>query len=163
MENLTLSSMALVWEPEDIGLVAGVLGCIRTAAGAIAVSMYVSVFTTELTTYLPKYVVPAAVGAGLPESSVPALLGGVSTGVFDAVPGISPAILAAIGHPIKHAYAMSFRTVFLCTLPFGAIILVAAIVWCPNVEDYLTDEVARKLQGVTSAQPRGKTESDSQV
>lgn len=41
---------------------------------------------------------------------------------------------------------MSFRTVFLTTLPFGAILLVSAIL-TPNVEDYLTDDVARKLQG----------------
>jgi hypothetical protein len=36
IEALCLSSMALVWESEDIGLVAGVLGSIRTAFGAVA-------------------------------------------------------------------------------------------------------------------------------
>src|SRR5258706_7855440 len=40
IENLCLSSMTLVWEPEDIGLVAGVLGTIRTACGTIAISLY---------------------------------------------------------------------------------------------------------------------------
>ena len=163
VENLTLSTMALVWEPDDIGLVAGVLGAIRTAAGALATSMYSSILTTELTKYLPKYVAPAAAEAGLPTTSLPALLAGIGAGSFDAVPGINAGVLAAIGAPIKHAYSMSFRTVFLCTLPFGVILLFAAVFYCPNVEDYLTDEVARKLQGVTSAQPRGVQSKEGDV
>jgi hypothetical protein len=40
---------------------------------------------------------------------------------------------------------MSFRTVFLATLPFSAILLVSAIL-TPNVEDYLTDDVARNCR-----------------
>lgn len=164
VENLTLSTMALVWEPDDIGLVAGVMGAIRTAAGALATSMYVSILDTQLTKYLPTYIGPAALQAGLPESSMPALLAGVSTGSFTAVPGINAGVLAAIGDPIKEAYAMSFRTVFLCTIPFGVILIASAIFLCPNVEDYMTDEVARKLQGVgekVRMPTKGDTESQA--
>ncbi|KAK0813200.1 hypothetical protein LTR91_007420 [Friedmanniomyces endolithicus] len=164
VENLTLSAITLVWEPEDIGLVAGMMGCIRTAAGALATSMYSSILATELKKYLPQFVGPAATAAGLPVASLPALLAGVGAGSFDAVPGINADVLAAIGRPIKEAYAMSFRTVFLCTLPFGAILLLAAIFYCPNMEDYLTDEVSRKLQGVaTEPKMEGKGDEESQV
>lgn len=148
VENLTLSTMALVWEPDDIGLVAGVMGCIRTAAGALATSMYSSILSTELAKYLPRFVPPAAVEAGLPESSVPALLRAVSTGVFASIPGIDDAVIRAVGSPIQRAYTSAFRTVFLCTIPFSVILLIAVVLYCPNVEDYLTEEVARKLQGV---------------
>lgn len=161
VENLTLSTMALVWEPDDIGLVAGVLGAIRTAAGALATSMYSSVLSTELTKYLPRYVAPAAVEAGLPEGSVPALLSGVSTSSFSTVPGINNAIIEAVGPPIKHAYSMAFRTVFLCTIPFSVILLVAAVLYCPNVEDYMTEEVARKLQNVQPKTVRKVDEAGS--
>lgn len=146
VENLTLSTMALVWEPDDIGLVAGTLGAIRTAAGAIAVSMYSSILTTELSRFLPQYVPPAAAAAGLPQASIPALFAAITAGDFTTVPGITPDIISTVGQAVKHAYSMSFRTVFLCTLPFGVILLVSAVI-CPNVEDYLTDEVARRLQG----------------
>ncbi|KAH8651859.1 fungal trichothecene efflux pump [Tricladium varicosporioides] len=146
IENLTLSSMALVWEPEDIGLVAGAMGSIRTAASSIATSIYISILSNQLTKYLPRYVIPAATGAGLPASSMTQLFAGITAGSFAKVPGITPAIEEAVGHAVKQAYSMSFRTVFLCTLPFGAIILVAAVM-SPNVEDYLTEDVARKLQG----------------
>jgi hypothetical protein len=151
VENLTLSTMALVWEAEDIGLVAGVMGSIRTALGAVAVSLYSSVLSNELTKYLPEYVAPAAIAAGLPAKSLPALFEGISSGVLTRVPGVNTEILVAVGHAVKHAYAMSFRTVFLCTLPFGFLILVAAVI-SPNVEDYLTDDVARKLHGTGVAE-----------
>jgi len=110
--------------------------------------MYSSILASQLTKYLPEYVGPAALAAGLPESSMPELLAGVSTGSFKNVPGPSAIVLQAIAGPIKHAYATAFRTVFLCTLPFG-ILTIAAAMLCPKVEDYMTDEVARKLQGDT--------------
>ena len=164
IENLTLSSMALVWEPEDIGLVAGVMGSVRTASSSVATSLYISILSNQLIKYLPRYVVPAATGAGLPSSSLTALFAGITSGSFSKVEGITPAIEEAVGHAVKHAYSMSFRIVFLCTLPFGAIILVAAIV-SPNVEDYLTDDVARRLQGkaiASEGQVAGEKDAQSE-
>jgi hypothetical protein len=144
IENLTLSSTAYLWDPADIGLVTGVLGAIRTGLSAIATSMYASILTTESSKYIPIKVVPAALAAGLPESSLESLLSSIAKGDFAAVPGISPQIIAATGAAVKDAYAVSFRTVYLCTLPFGAMLIVAALL-SPNVEQYLTDEVARKM------------------
>lgn len=144
IENLTLSSTAYLWDPADIGLVTGVMGAIRTGLSAIATSMYSSILTTESSKYIPQKVMPAALAAGLPESSMKALLSSITLGDFTAVPGISPGIIAATGAAVKDAYALSFRTVYLCTLPFGALLIVAALL-SPNVEQYLTDEVARKM------------------
>lgn len=64
VENLTLSTMALVWEPEDIGLVSGVLATIRTAAGSVAIALYSSLLSNGLTKYLLEYVTNAAIGLG---------------------------------------------------------------------------------------------------
>ncbi|EON68727.1 hypothetical protein W97_07985 [Coniosporium apollinis CBS 100218] len=146
IENITLSTFGLIWDPEDIGLSAGAAGAIRTASGAIAASMYSSILNTEMAKHLPRYVSPAAAEAGLPEASLPALFSGITAGSFAGVPGITDEVVVSVGHAVKTAYSMAFRTVFLCTLPFGAIILVAAVL-SPNVEKYLTDGVARKLQG----------------
>ncbi|CAN9381956.1 unnamed protein product [Alternaria alternata] len=156
IENLTLSSTAYLWDPADIGLVTGVMGAIRTGLSAIATSMYSSILATESAKYIPQKVMPAALAAGLPETSLPALLTSITLGDFSAVPGISPAIIAATGQAVKSAYALSFRTVYLCTLPFGVLLIVAALL-SPNVEQYLTDEVARKMHA------RGDEKGDQAV
>ncbi|KAI1570818.1 trichothecene efflux pump [Pyrenophora tritici-repentis] len=148
IENLTLSSTAYLWDPADIGLVTGVMGAIRTGLSAIATSMYSSILTTEASKYIPQKVIPAALAAGLPEASIPELLSSISLGDFTAVPGITPNIVAATGDAVKAAYALSFRTIYLCTLPFG-VLLIAAALLSPNVEPYLTDEVARKMHDRT--------------
>lgn len=129
-----------------MGLVTGVLGAIRTAISAIATSMYSSILTTESSKYISEYVTPAALAAGLPASSLPALFAGITAGDLSAVPGITPEIITVSSAAVKHAYSLAFRTVYLCTLPFGVLLLIAAVL-SPNVEKYLTDEVARKLGG----------------
>ena len=146
IENLTLSTTAYLWDPADMGLVTGVMGAIRTGLSAIATSMYSSILSTEAAKYIPQKVTPAALAAGLPASSLPALFTGITAGDFTSVPSISPEIIAATGAAVKEAYAKSFRTVYLCTIPFGVLLIIAALL-SPNVEKYLTDEVARKMHG----------------
>ena len=148
IENLTLSSTAYLWDPADMGLVTGVMGAIRTGLSAIATSMYSSILSTEAAKYIPQKVMPAALGAGLPSASLPALFTGITAGDFSSVPGISANIIAATSDAVKEAYALSFRTVYLCTIPFGVLLIIAALL-SPNVEEYLTDEVARKMHGKT--------------
>ena len=132
------------------GLVTGVLGAVRTAVSAIATSMYSSILTTEAMKYLPQKVIPAAVSAGLPSSSLPALFEAVQNGNLTVVPGMSQKIMAAVDAAVKDAYARSYQTVYLCTLPFGALLVISAL-FSPNVEQYLTDEVARKLHPTATA------------
>jgi hypothetical protein len=108
--------------------------------------MYSSILSTEAAKYIPQKVIPAATAAGLPSASLPALFQGITLGDFSAVPGISADIIAAVVPAVKDAYAMTFRTVYLCTIPFGVLLIVAALL-SPNVEQYLTDEVARKMHG----------------
>lgn len=143
--NILTYIRALVWEPEDIGLVAGVLGSIRTAFGAVGASLYSSVLANELKKKLPQYVIPVVLDAGLPTSSVPSLLAGITSGSYDNVPGITSTIAELAAAAGKVAYSKSFFLVFLTTLPFGVLSIGAALA-SPDIEDYLTDDVARRLQ-----------------
>jgi hypothetical protein len=143
IESLTLSSTAYLWDPAAMGLVTGVMGVICTGLSAIARSMYSSILATGSAKYIPQKVTPAGLAAGLPQASLPALFQAMTLGDFSAVPGISTEIIAATGVAFKDAYALSFRTVFLCTLPFGALLIIAAL-FSPNVEQFLTNEVARR-------------------
>jgi hypothetical protein len=147
IDNITFPGVTLVIEPQDIGLATGVLGSIRSAGGAIAQALYVSVLTNKLTTYLPQEVVPAAISAGLPQSSIPDLFAGITAGNFSAVPGITTAIEGAVGEAVTEAYIMSFKVVFYATIPFSVLLILAAC-FVPNMETYLGMNVAKRLQGM---------------
>jgi len=138
------------------------MGSIRTACSSVATSIYSSILANQYAKLLPKYVTPAATEAGLPLESLPQLYAGISSGNYSDVSGYNTAVGEAVGHAVKQAYSMSFRTVFLCTIPFGAIILVAALI-SPNVEQYNTNDVARKLQGKSVAGVKSTTTEEKEV
>lgn len=117
--------------------------------GAIATALYSSVLANEVDKNLPKYVVPAATGAGLPESSVESLFAAITAGDFSKVTGISPEIIAAVGSALKAAYTNSFRVVFYTTVPFSVILLLSAFL-VPDMEKFLSHNVAKKLQDTSS-------------
>ena len=114
--------------------------------GAIAQSLYVTILLNKATSYTVKYVPPAAIEAGLPPKSITALFGALATGDFTAVPGITPKIIAAVGGASQHAYASAFRMVFLATIPFSVLLVIAAC-FVPDMDKYLHNNVAKKLQG----------------
>jgi hypothetical protein len=113
--------------------------------GAVAQALYVSVLTNKLQEYIPQYVAPAATSAGLPQSSLPSLFAGINTGSFANVEGITPDIISAVGDALTTAYTLSFRTVFYTTIPFSFILIIGAI-FVPNMEKYLSQNVAKRLQ-----------------
>jgi hypothetical protein len=145
LENITLPGVTLLWEPQDIGLATGVLGSIRGLGGAVAQALYMSVYTNKLGDYVPRYVTPAAIDAGLPASSLPGLFQGIAAGELASVPGMTDRILAAVGAAVVRANTDSFRIVLYITIPFSVVVLGAAAL-VPNVENYLTKDVARRLQ-----------------
>jgi hypothetical protein len=150
VDNITFPGVTLVIEPQDIGLATGVLGSIRAAGGAIAQALYVSVLDNKIAAYLPANVAPAAVKAGLPESSLPQLFAGITAGNFSAVPGISPSIIEVVGQAVTDSYIHSFKIVFYVTIPFSVILITAAC-FVPNMEKFLGNNVAKRLQGMGKA------------
>ena len=75
--------------------------------------------STNVTEYMPKYVSPAAVEAGLPESSLPALFVGLTAGNSSSVPGITPEIIEVVAQQVQHSYIDGFKIVFYAAIPFG--------------------------------------------
>lgn len=145
LENISFPGVTLLWEPQDIGLATGVLGSIRGLGGAVAQALYSSVFSNQLAKFLPKYVTPAATAAGLPQESLPALFAGITAGDFSTVPGVDADVTAAVGAAVVKASTKAFQIVFYTTIPFSCIVLVAAC-FVPNVEKFLTGNVAKRLQ-----------------
>lgn len=162
IENIALPGVTLLWGPQDIGLATGVLGSIRGMGGAVAQALYSSVYSNELTKNMPKYVVPAATAAGLPADSVPALFEGLAVGNFSAVPEITDAVIGAVTNAVIKANTMSFRVVFYATIPFSVILLCGSLL-VPNVEKYLTQSVAKRLQNKNFQARPGSAESEKQT
>ena len=146
IDNITFPGVTLLWEAQDIGLATGVLGSIRGMGGAVAQALYVSVLNNEATKQLAANVPAAAEGAGLSPKAIPAVFAGITSGSFDAVPGITPKIKAAIGGAVVQSYTSGFRMVFYATIPFSVLLVVAAC-FVPDMDKYLHNNVAKKLQG----------------
>jgi hypothetical protein len=145
IDNIAFPGVTLVIEPQDIGLATGVLGSIRSLGGAVAQALYVSILTNKAAKFIPENVIPAATGAGLPASSLPALFQGIALGNFTAVPGITPSVIAATGIAVRDAYVTTFHYIFYATIPFSVLLIIACC-FVPDMDQYLHNNVAKRLQ-----------------
>jgi hypothetical protein len=162
IDNITFPGVTLVIAPQDIGLATGVLGSIRALGGAVAQALYVSILTNKATIYIPKYVVPAATGAGLPASSLPSLFQGITLGNFSSVPDITPQVIAATGIAVRDAYVTTFHYVFYATIPFSVLLIVACC-YIPDMDKYLHNNVAKRLQHMGKLDGQANVEGAEKV
>ncbi|KAK8102197.1 hypothetical protein PG984_015343 [Apiospora sp. TS-2023a] len=144
-ENIAFPGVTLLFDACDIGLAVGALASIRSMGGAVAQALYSSVLNTRLAENLASDVGPAAVRAGLPESSLPALLAAIKLGDYSEVPGATGRVLDVVVAGVRDSYVASFKVVFYATIPFGFLLVLFACL-VPDMEKYLTGNVARRLQ-----------------
>lgn len=147
----------LVCEPGDIGLATGFLTSLQQIFSTIATTIYVTILDNRLKVNLLADVAPAAIGAGLQKSALPALFEAITIGTpaaFTKVPGITPAIVRAVSSASQDAYVASFKTVYLVTIAFGVLACIAAL-FSQNIDDKLTDQVARRMGGIKRHTPVG--------
>ncbi|CAK7198490.1 hypothetical protein SEUCBS139899_001151 [Sporothrix eucalyptigena] len=146
VENVALTIGPFCLEQADLGLALGLLGATRSTLATTAQAIFETILSNKLITNIPKYVIPAVLDAGLPQSSVDALLAGLSAGNMTGVPDITPAIEAAATEGNKQAYSHSFQIVYLAAVAFGCCGIMAALN-APNSESKFTNIVPRKLHG----------------
>jgi hypothetical protein len=136
-----------VKDVREIGTAVGIGGSIRSALSSVASAIYIAVLTSRLIDTIPEKVVPAVVGAGLPQTSIIAYFAAAQQGTaaaFEAVEEITPAILEAGAAVYKVAYFDAFNAVFLSTIAFTVIAIVLAF-WIPNMEKLMTNKVSVTL------------------
>jgi hypothetical protein len=86
--------------------------------------------------------------AGLPATSVPLLLEGISTQnitLLGAVPGNSLAVIEAAETAVPQAYADSFRFVWYSLIPFAAVSLFLSF-WISSTKAQMTGQVAAEVE-----------------
>lgn len=129
-----------------LGTSAGIAGSIRFLISSIAATVYSVILSNRLATTIAAQVPPALIGAGLPASSVAAFISAFSVGAsaFEAIPGITPEVLAAGTAAYQHANADAYRTVFLSNIAFSGVAIICSLL-LPNVDHLLTGQVATTL------------------
>lgn len=110
LELCSLAIAPLALPTEDIGVALGALGSIRSGGASVGLAICVAVLNNKLAAFVPPRVTDAVTALGLPTSSIPALLTGLSTGVgLDKVPDITPDILAAAALAQSEAAGDAFQ------------------------------------------------------
>jgi hypothetical protein len=117
-----------VEDQQEIGMAVGMAGSIRSAISTICSLVYVALLTNRLAETIPADVPPAVVSAGLPASSVPVFITGITTGNFTGVEGLTDEITAVGVAAYKMANASAYATVFYTSVAFSglAIIIVSS-------------------------------------
>lgn len=111
IEACSLSLVPLSCPSEDLGVALGTLGSIRSGGAAVATAIFVTVLTNKLTAFIPAKVTPAALQAGLPQSSLKELFANLATGSLAKTPGINAGIIEAVVAANAQAGAEAFRYV----------------------------------------------------
>jgi hypothetical protein len=95
----------------DLGISGGLAGVARYAGGSLAQAIYVSILSNTQATRAAETVPAATINAGLPESSASQLLAAFALGTeaLQAVPGVTPEILAVAGDAFKWSYAHGLK------------------------------------------------------
>ncbi|CAK7202067.1 hypothetical protein SEUCBS139899_004787 [Sporothrix eucalyptigena] len=147
VECITIVISGLVVPPEDIGASQGFYTSMRAVTGTIALSIYVSVYSARLPVFIDRDVTAAATNAGLPASSLPDVftaLNNGTTAALDAVPGMNSTIAQAVTDGNLLGYHQAFKLVFLSTIAFGGIAIIASF-FVQDVSMYLNNFVNKTI------------------
>ncbi|KAF1980676.1 MFS general substrate transporter [Aulographum hederae CBS 113979] len=126
----------------ELGISGGLAGVSRFAGGAIAISVYSTILANVQGSWATKLVPAAAEAAGLPSSSVPALLAALPLGsaALQQVPGISMDIIVAAGAAFQESYVHGLRTTALSSLAFGIVAIIACAL-CNDIGPKMNDKI----------------------
>lgn len=137
-------------DQEEIGTAAGIAGSSRSFISTIASTIYSVVLTQRVTKTLSTEVPAAVVQAGLPASSVADYMAAIAAGgtqsLLDAVNGLTPQIIATGAEAYRFAYADAYRTIFLVSLAFGGLAIIASL-FIPDIDSLMGEKVAATLKG----------------
>ncbi|KAF2269044.1 MFS general substrate transporter [Lojkania enalia] len=125
----------------------------RAIGGAFGSAVINAVINSRLNSHYADDVSSAAVKAGLPQSSAPALLAAMKSGEVTSVPGASPEVLAAAWDASHWSYARAYRLGWWSVVPF--VVLATISVACMRgVKELMTEKVEATVEHVKE---EGKT------
>ncbi|KAH7113752.1 fungal trichothecene efflux pump, partial [Dendryphion nanum] len=136
----------------ELGISGGLAGVARFAGGAVAISVYTTILTNVQSSSAATLLPAAAIAAGLPASSVPALLAAFPLGAaaIAKVPGITNEIAVAAGAAFQQSYVVGLRTTALSSLSFGVISIIACL-FCNDIGHKMDNKIEVFLENDENA------------
>lgn len=139
----------------EIGTAGGLVGTTRQFLGSVATAVFTTVLRNREGTTIPRYVNPSVIEAGLPPSSIAALISGLNGATplnNETVPGYNSTIAEIADRSWKMAHAQSYKTVFYVSFGFFAAALILS--WfVPTFDRDKEDFVAGEVQRTTQEAP----------
>ena len=146
VEGVGVTATALALKNQaDIGIGTGIAATMRGVIATLGTTVYVVVLTNRLQVTIPQEVPRAAIGAGLPASSIEAFIGAISTGSFEGIPGVTQSFIAVGVAAYKQALVLAYRTVFLSTLGFGLLVVILSFFY-PDFDDRMPNETVALIR-----------------
>ncbi|KAI6800267.1 aldolase [Hortaea werneckii] len=120
----------------------------RAIGGAFGSAVLDAIINGKIAKTWSSKVGNAALNAGLPDDSVPALLDSISSGQgIDEVPGVTSTIVEAALDASHWTYAPAYRLAWWSIFPFVALALIA-VLCLKGVKDQMTEQVEATVEKV---------------
>lgn len=113
---------------------------------------------------MPGEISNSATKAGFPSENLPQLVQAVAKGTtaaLDAVPGMTSAVKIALAAAQKRVYSTSFATVYLASLAFGGIALIACFFTTNDIDVYFTNFLNKTVSTKVPAKTKEGDEESS--
>ncbi|KAI0154152.1 MFS general substrate transporter [Xylariaceae sp. FL1272] len=150
-QYLSITFVQFGTEQVELGIAGGLAGVARFAGGAVAISIYTAILTNVQQMSVNNLVPAAATGAGLPESSVQALLSALALGDLSPVPGITDEIAQAASAAFVQSYVVGLRTTALSSLSFGIVGIIACL-FCLDIGHKMNNKIEVYLENDVNAE-----------
>lgn len=125
----------------------------RAIGGAMGSAVLDAIVQGYMSANFDSAIEEAAVGAGLPESSVPDLLAALAAGTQDGVKGATEEVWSAAMDASHDEYAHAFRLAWSSIIPF-VVIAIVAIWFMKGVRELMTEKVEATVEHVEGDEER---------
>ncbi|KAF2734223.1 MFS general substrate transporter [Polyplosphaeria fusca] len=119
----------------------------RAIGGAFGSAVINAIVNGRLKSRYADDVSSAAIGAGLPQSSVPAFLAGLSEGKLSGIPGATESVIAAAVDASHWSYARAYRLGWWSVVPF-VVLATIAVACMRGVSELMTEKVEATVEHV---------------
>ncbi|KAI9149658.1 Trichothecene efflux pump TRI12 [Paramyrothecium foliicola] len=146
-QDVTMLVVQYIVDDDDLGAAFGIVAGSRSVFGSIFTAAFIAIYTNKFPGQLQSKLIPAVSEAGLPESSIPDLLGAIQSGVpqaIGAVPGMTPALAKVTADAMADSYAASYAYVYYFAIALGVIAMGAGL-FSRDFDRYMTNHVSHQI------------------